>query len=113
MRKRPTPQGNLDPLDAARHGAHDHEMSPLLIVAFSALAFVLAASSDWLETRYVRAVRAWEDGHAATDRETAARSSVAMWFVSVVALVTVVEVGWWVLIPEGAGLYVGTKLALR
>lgn len=92
--------------------AYHRCMSPTLIVAFSALAFVLAASSDWLETRYVRAVRAWEDGDTAA-RETAARSSVAMWVVSVVALVTVVEVGWWVLIPEGAGLYFGTKLAMR
>lgn len=91
---------------------------PLLIVLFSALAFVLAASSDWLETRYVRAVRAWEEApHGAPEkmraRERAARSSVAMWLVSVIALVTVVEVGWWVLIPEGAGLYVGTRLAMR
>lgn len=87
--------------------------NPIVIIACSVLAFVLAASSDWLETKYVRAVRAWEDTHAATARETAARSSVAMWLVSVIALVTVVEVGWWVLLPEGAGLYVGTKLAMR
>jgi len=83
------------------------------IVVFSVLAFVLAASSDWLETQYVRAVREWEESHAATARERAARSSVMMWLVGVVALVTVVEIGWWVLLPEGAGLYVGTKLALR
>lgn len=82
------------------------------IVVFSILAFLLAASSDWLETRYVRAVRAWEKGDT-TARERAARSSVAMWVVGVVALVTVVEVGWWVLIPEGFGLYCGTKLAMR
>ncbi len=80
--------------------------------AHQVLAFGLAASSDWLETRYVRAVRAWEDGDK-TARERAARSSVLMWVVGVVALVTVVEVGWWVLLPEGAGLYVGTKLAMR
>jgi hypothetical protein len=90
---------------------------PLLIVSLSVMAFLLAASSDWLETRYVRAVRAWEDarhpGDATRARERAARSSVAMWLVSVVALVAVVEVGWWVLAPEGLGLYVGTKLAMR
>ncbi len=89
-----------------------------LIVVFSVLAFVLAASSDWLETRYVRAVHAWEaaprDAPEKTGaRERAARTSVAMWLVSVIALVTVVEVGWWVLLPEGVGLYVGTKLAMR
>lgn len=82
------------------------------IALFSVLAFALAASSDWLETRYVRAVRAWEDGDV-TARERAARSSVAMWVVGVVALATVIEIGWWTIIPEGAGLYVGTKLAMR
>lgn len=85
----------------------------VFVLLFSVLSFALSASSDWLETKYVRAVREWEDSHAATARERAARSSVAMWLVSVIALVTVVEVGWWALIPEGAGLYVGTKLALR
>ncbi len=87
-------------------------MSPLLIVFFCVLAFLLAASSDWLETRYVRAVRAWEDGDA-TARERAARSSVAMWIVGVIAFVTIIEVGWWVLAPEGLGLYFGTKYAMR
>lgn len=87
--------------------------NPIVAVSCCVLAFVLAASSDWLETQYVRAVREWEDSHAATARERAARASVLMWVVGVVALVTVVEVGWWVLVPEGFGLYVGTKLALR
>lgn len=95
-------------------------MTPAAIVFFCVLAFTLAASGDWLETRYVRAVHAWEDAKRHTNagalvsaRETAARTSVAMWLVSVVAFVTVVEVGWWVLAPEGLGLYVGTKLAMR
>lgn len=87
-------------------------MQIALIVFFSVLAFALAASGDWLETRYVRAVRAWEDGDPA-GRERAARSSVAMWLVGTIALVTVVQVGWWTLVPEGLGLYVGTKLAMR
>lgn len=86
--------------------------NPIFIVLFSLMAFLLAASSDWLETRYVRAVRAWEHGDT-TARERAARSSVAMWLVSVIALVTVIEVGWWVLPSEALGLYVGTKYAMR
>lgn len=89
----------------------------LTVAFFSVLTFALAACSDWLETKYNRAVIAWERAAASVDRmrarETAARSSVAMWLVSVIALVTVVEVGWWVLAPEGLGLYVGTKLAMR
>lgn len=90
--------------------------NPILVAALCVMAFLLAASSDWLETRYNRAVIAWEKGDAMAReqaREIAARSSVAMWLVGVVALVTVVEVGWWVLAPEGLGLYVGTKLAMR
>lgn len=84
----------------------------LSCIVFCLLAFGLAASSDWLETRYVRAVRAWEDGDESA-RERAARASVAMWLVGCVALVTVVQVGWWLLIPEGLGLYVGTRVAMR
>jgi hypothetical protein len=91
--------------------------NPIVIVACSVLAFVLAASSDWLETRYVRAVHEWEQTSApaperAAARERAARASVSMWLVSVLGLVTIVQVGWWVLLPEGLGLYVGTRLAL-
>ena len=92
---------------------HDLVMQNVIgSVALSLLVFLLALSSDWLETRYVRAVRAWEDGDKGA-RERAARSSVAMWMVGAVALVTVVEVGWWVIAPEGLGLYCGTKLAMR
>ncbi len=87
-------------------------LNPLFVVFFSVLAFLLAASSDFLETRYVRAVRAWENGDTSA-RERAARSSVAMWMVSVVAFITIIEVGWWTLIPEGLGLYFGTKYAMR
>lgn len=74
--------------------------------AMAVLAFALAAASDYLETAYVRAVHRGAAVHAA-------RCSVAMWLVGVVGLVAVVEVGWWLLAPEAAGLYVGTLLAMR
>lgn len=78
----------------------------LLAIALCVLAFALAAASDFLETRYVQAVNA---GQAVA----AARASVAMWLVGVVGLVAVVQVGFWLLIPEGLGLYVGARLAMR
>lgn len=77
-----------------------------LSIALAVLVFVLAAVSDFLETRYVQAV---QDRSA----RVAARCSVAMWAVGVIGLVAVLEVGWWLLIPEGAGLYVGTMRAMR
>jgi hypothetical protein len=83
----------------------------VLMIAFCVAAFVLAASSDWFETRYVRAVRAWEEGDDSA-RNRAARSSVAMWIVGTVALVGVIEVGWFILPFEALGLYFGTRLAL-
>jgi hypothetical protein len=89
----------------------------MLNVAIANLAFALALASDYLETRYVRAVRAWEDAEKPTDaqraRHIAAHSSIGMWIVGVIGLVACVEVGWWVLIPEGAGLYAGTLLSMR
>lgn len=80
--------------------------NPIINVAVAVLVFTLAAVSDFLETRYVQAVNARR-------AESAARCSVAMWAVGVIGLVAVLQVGWWLLIPEGAGLYVGTMRAMR
>lgn len=87
-------------------------MAILLDILAGLLTFVLAASSDWLETRYVRYVRAWEEGDDSA-REHAARSSVAMWLVGMTGLIAWLEVGWFILPFEVAGLYVGTRLAMR
>jgi len=80
--------------------------SPLVMVAAGVLVFMLAALSDFLETRYVSAVNAH-------DARRAARCSVGMWLAGVIWLGAVLEVGWWVVLPEGAGLYVGTLVAMR
>lgn len=78
----------------------------MLNAALAVLVFMLAAVSDFLETRYVQAVNARRP-------ECAARCSVAMWAVGVVGLVAVLQVGWWLLVPEGLGLYFGTMRAMR
>lgn len=78
----------------------------LTIISVGVLLFVLAAASDWFDTKYVKAVGA---GCA----QRAALCSVAMWIVSVGGLIAVIEVGWEVLPFEAAGLYVGTLLAMR
>jgi hypothetical protein len=78
----------------------------MLNIALAVMVFVLAATSDFLETRYVQAVNARR-------AERAAQCSVMMWAVGVVGLVAVLEVGWWLLIPEAFGLYVGTMRAMR
>ena len=90
----------------------------MLNALFAVLAFGLAFASDYLETRYVRAVHAWEaarcgDADAERARHRAAHSSIGMWIVGCVGLIAVVEVGWWVLLPEGAGLYAGTLVSMR
>jgi hypothetical protein len=78
---------------------------PLNIIV-AVMVFLLAASSDFLETRYVQAVNARR-------AELAARCSVAMWAVGCIGLVAVLHVGWWLLLPEGAGLYIGTMRAMK
>ena len=92
-------------------------MHVVLGAAAAILVFFLALASDYLETLYTRAVMRWERaphiGATERARHDAARFSVLMWLVGCVGLVCVVEVGWWVLLPEGAGLYLGTMLALR
>lgn len=84
----------------------------MLNVAIALLAFLLALASDYLETGYVRAVRAWEAGDDKA-RYRAADFSCAMLLVGGISLYACVEVGWWVLVPELFGLRVGTLLALR
>lgn len=70
------------------------------------LVFTGAAVSDYLEALYVTAV-----GERNVDKASAC--SMLMWLLSVIGLAAMLEVGWWVLIPEGVGLYVGTRLALK
>lgn len=70
------------------------------------VVFALAAASDYLETRYVLAVGAGAS-------EAAARASVLMWVVGAIGLAACVEFGWWLLAPEGLGLYVGTRIAME
>ena len=84
----------------------------LILIAFGVLAFVLAASADWLEAGYIRSVRAWEDGDDSA-RMRAANYSCAMLIVGAIGLYACVEISWWLLLPELAGLRVGTRLALR
>lgn len=92
---------------------HPYRMSSssLLLLPLGVLAFYLAAASDYLEIRHVQAVRAHELG----DKAAAARAahlSIGMWLVGVIGLAACVEISWWLLIPEGFGLYYGTRRAL-
>lgn len=86
--------------------------TPISVVLFSLLAFGLSLAATWFETQSIRAVIAWEAGDRRA-RERAARSDLATWLMGCIALATAVEIGWWVLAPEGLGLYFGTKFALR
>ncbi len=89
-------------------------MPPALVFAlFSVLAFLLALAGDFLETKYVRAVHKYAADGDRKAVERAARCSVAMWLVGVAGLIACVEISWYLILPEGAGLYIGTKLALR
>ena len=82
-------------------------MPTVIFYAFvCVLAFALAAASDYLDTRFVQIVGAG-DAHAA------ARTSVTMWAVGLASLYTCVEISWWLALPEGAGLYLGTWYAMR
>lgn len=75
-------------------------------IVAAVLVFLNAAVSDYLEAKYVEAVND-------KNPERASGCSILMWVVGVIGLVAVLEVGWWVLAPEAAGLYLGTRLAMR
>lgn len=77
-------------------------MLALLAVA----VFVAAVALDYIEAHYVRAVGRL-DGHRA------ALYSVGMYVVGCVGFLSVLDVSYWLLIPEGCGLYVGSRLAVK
>jgi uncharacterized membrane protein len=68
--------------------------------------FVSAMAIDFAEARYVRAVNR-ENAHAA------ALWSLAMWGLGALGFVAVINVSLYLMLPEGIGFYVGTRLALR
>lgn len=77
------------------------------MLALLAIAvFVSAMVIDYAEARYVMSV---ERGAA---RE-AALWSVVMYSVGCLGFIAVLDVSLWLMIPEGAGFYCGTRLALR
>ena len=88
-----------------------------MLAVFALLAFALGFASDYLSTLYTREVAVWQASTDAAERERAsvraARASVAIWLVGSLGLFGVVELGWWLLLPEGLGFYLGTRRALR
>lgn len=81
-------------------------MSDAYLILVFVAAFFAAGACDFLETRYVRAVQA---GLA----ERAALCSIAMMLVGSLCIYALVEVSPWVLLPESAGMYFGTRLAMK
>lgn len=87
----------------------------MLTIAIAVVAFLLSAASNFLETRYVQAVARAESSRDRLEVARAARAAsvcdLVMWCIGAVGLYAAVEIGWWVLIPEGLGLFTGTRLA--
>jgi hypothetical protein len=79
---------------------------PLVSLVAALFVFLLALTADYLSARYVAAI-------TSRQRHLAARCSVGMWLVSATGLVAFLAAGWPVLVAEGAGLYLGTLLAIR
>lgn len=77
-----------------------------MFAALALLVFVSAVVIDYAEARYVTAVQRGQ-AHAA------AVYSLAMYAVGALGFVAVVDCSLWLMVPEGLGFYVGTRLALR
>ena len=76
-------------------------MMALLVV----VVFVSAAFLDFASVRYQQAVDRCL-------RHRAALWGVAMYGVSTIGFLSVVDVSWWLMIPECLGFWVGTMLAI-
>lgn len=68
--------------------------------------FALAVAYNWV---YTLCIRAMADGHA----HRAALADTMLYLMSVAGLGALLLVGWWVIIPELLGQYVGTYLGTR
>lgn len=77
-------------------------MTALLVLAVFACSFAL----DFFAVQYV-------GGVAGLREHAAASASVTMCLISTVALLSVVQVSRWYLVPECLGLYLGTWFAVR
>lgn len=75
-------------------------------VLLSVLTFAAALVYDWVEATYVRAV-------ADLEPHRAARASVAMYAVGCVGFFITLKVSLLYMVPEVAGLYLGSLLAVR
>ena len=78
----------------------------VIFALLSVVVFFASAALDYVEAYYVRAV-----GALAPHR--AAQMSVLMYVISLVGFFSVLAYSWWLLIPECAGLYFGSVVAIR
>lgn len=78
----------------------------LTFTVLSVAVFLASALLDAIEAYYVRSVA---DGKP----ERAAILSVAMYVIGCVGFFSVLEYSWWLMIPECAGLYFGSVLAVK
>jgi hypothetical protein len=77
-----------------------------VIVLLAIAVFLAAAALDALEAYYVRSV-------ADASPHRAAMFSVGMYAIGCVGFFAVLQVSWWLMVPEVAGLYCGSVLAIR
>ncbi len=77
-----------------------------VFVVLCVLTFLLALVGDYVETLHIVAVHEWRP-------KTAACYSIAMWAISLVGIYIMLEVSWWLILPEGFGLWCGTILAMK
>ena len=78
----------------------------MLLLLMALVVFLLAMALDYATASYYDAVKR-KAGHEA------ARYSVAMGAIGTVAALSVFKLSLWLIIPELAGLYLGTYMAVK
>jgi hypothetical protein len=76
--------------------------------AIAVAVFLAAGALDFAAARYTGSMLAHERGGGWRALERAGRWSATMALLSTVAVVALVDAGRWTIVPECAGLYVGT-----
>ncbi len=78
----------------------------LVFAVLSVAVFLASAAGDYVEVLHTHAV-----GTLSAHR--AARLSTLMYMISLIGYFSILAYSWWLLVPEMAGLYFGSILAIR
>ncbi len=79
--------------------------APVIAALLACAVFVAGVALDWVNAIYVMAVQELRAHRAGL-------CSVGLYMIGCVGFYSITQISWWFALPEGLGLYVGTRVAI-